>query len=136
MRENGVAATLITATIHDQDAGDWFTFSDTHVLNIVACEGRAYLVDIGFGLKSPRAMVALNGEITTFRDTQHRVASDDSFHYLEHRKLGEPEWKRSYRFARELSPGLQRGSGKEPAHHHFRKRIAVQQEAAGRVLHR
>lgn len=101
MREQGLAARLVMATIFDTDSADWFSIADTHVMNIVECEDRAYLVDIGFGLRSPRTKVPLDGAIATFQGDQYRVTQDASFYYLNSRKSGDAQWSIGYRFPRE-----------------------------------
>ncbi|BAN48873.1 arylamine N-acetyltransferase [Metapseudomonas resinovorans] len=99
LRENGVATTLVTGTIFDDEAKDWFTFTDTHVLNIVELNGERYLADIGFGLRSPRTLVPLDGSVVGFDETQYLVTRDDKFNYLNFKKRGEAEWTLGYRFA-------------------------------------
>lgn len=99
MRENEVAASLITATVYDSASNDWFSLSETHVLNIINVEGNDYLVDIGFGLKSPRVIVPLDGCIVTFQDAQYQVTKDADFYYFNFKQTSERDWNIGYRFA-------------------------------------
>ncbi|MFC0228669.1 arylamine N-acetyltransferase family protein [Serratia aquatilis] len=99
MQENEAAASLISATIYDSASNDWFYLPETHVLNIVNIEGNDYLVDIGFGLKSPRVIVPLDGHIVIFQDTQYQVTRDADFYYFNFKQAGERDWNIGYRFA-------------------------------------
>ncbi|AHG22788.1 hypothetical protein Z042_13095 [Chania multitudinisentens RB-25] len=99
MKECGLAVSLITGTVYDDIEQRWFPFSDTHVLNIVELDERLWLVDIGFGLKSPRLMVPLDGESVSYGALEYQVVKEASYYQLTFRKRGAARWSIGYRFA-------------------------------------
>ncbi|MDF0606246.1 arylamine N-acetyltransferase [Neisseriaceae bacterium TC5R-5] len=98
MQQSGINITLMTATVYDNVQNNWFAFQDTHVFNILNHDGKQYLLDIGFGLKSPRVMVALNGDIVKFKDTEYQITHDSLFYYFNFKKSNDLAWSIGYRF--------------------------------------
>lgn len=98
LRQKKLAVSLVTATIYEEPKKDWFEFHDTHVLNILEYGGERHLVDIGFGLKSPRVMVPLDGSLVRFQDMAYRLVHEAGFYLFQFRKSGEPNWHTGYRF--------------------------------------
>ena len=55
-------ASLIRATVFDEDKQDWLPLVGTHVAILLWHQEQGYLLDCGFGLKQPMRMVPLCGE--------------------------------------------------------------------------
>lgn len=99
MEECGLVVSLITATIYDNEEHKWFTLSNTHVLNIVELDARMWLVDIGFGLKSPRLIVPLDGQVVVYGENEYRIVQGASYYFLNYKQSEAEEWSIGYRFA-------------------------------------
>ncbi|MCP1289485.1 MULTISPECIES: arylamine N-acetyltransferase [Chromobacterium] len=101
LRRNGLEASLIRATIFDEDSQDWLPLGGTHVAILLWHQGQGYLLDCGYGLKQPLRMVPLCGEVARSANGDYRVAwpAGAGFAQLERRPPGEGEsWRIAYGF--------------------------------------
>lgn len=99
MEECGLTASLVVGTIYDNLEQKWFAFPNTHALNIIERDGQLWLVDIGFGLKSPRQMVPLDGKVVEYGGCKYRIVQEGSYYYLNYQQSEVAEWSIGYRFA-------------------------------------
>lgn len=95
----GFSASMAACTVKQEEG--WF-IDGTHAVNVVHLPGGDYLVDVGFGGRSPRVPVPLNGELTEDWDGKWRIrpytVEQDRF-VLE--KETPEEWEMLYQLDRE-----------------------------------
>lgn len=56
-------------------------------------------MDIGFGLKSPRLTVPLDGEVVEYGRSEYRIVQEASYYHLNYKQSEATEWSIGYRFA-------------------------------------
>lgn len=101
LRHNGLEASLIRATIFDEDSQDWLPLGGTHVAILLWHQGHGYLLDCGYGLKQPLRMVPLCGEVVASANGAYRVAwpAGAGFAQLERRpQATDGGWQIAYGF--------------------------------------
>ncbi|WP_374421219.1 arylamine N-acetyltransferase [Chromobacterium sp.] len=100
LRRNGLEASLIRATVFDEDKQDWLPLVGTHVAILLWHQEQGYLLDCGFGLKQPMRMVPLCGETVVSANGAYRVAwpAGAGFAQLERRPAAEERWQIAYGF--------------------------------------
>ena len=100
LRRNGLEASLIRATVFDEDKQDWLPLVGTHVAILLWHQEQGYLLDCGFGLKQPMRMVPLCGETVVSANGAYRVAwpAGAGFAQLERRPTAEERWQIAYGF--------------------------------------
>lgn len=82
--------------------GAWFELEDCHMGILVDVENRTYLVDVGFGGKTPRKPVPLTGEEVETVEGWYRVTQEGETGYLQHR--ADQTWNTMYCFSFEEKP--------------------------------
>lgn len=92
----GFKAHLMAGTVYH---GDLWGIEESHTIILVQLDAKQYLVDVGFGGKTPRKPIPLSGEIVQDLDGDYRIIPDPSPHsrwILQ--KKEEQEWEHLYRF--------------------------------------